>query len=39
MKNPIQGNRLNHDGLLGEAKKELAAAFGVPPIETERKLI
>lgn len=37
MEHPIQGqgDRLNHDGLLGEAKKELATVFGSPPDETE----
>ena len=39
VKNPMQGNRLDCYGLLHEAKKELAPAFGSPPVESERELI
>jgi len=39
VKNPVQGNGLDGYSLLHEAKKELAPAFGSPPVESERELI
>jgi hypothetical protein len=39
VKDPSQGNRLDCQGLLHEAEEELAATFGPPPIESERKLV
>ena len=39
VKNPVQGNGLHCDRLLHEAKKQLAAAFGSPPVESERELV
>ena len=39
VKDPSQGNGLDCQRLLHEAEEELAAAFGSPPVESERKLI
>ena len=39
VKNQVQGNGLHCDRLLREAEKQLAAAFGSPPVESERELV